>query len=176
MNLIFDLETNGLLSEVDTVHCLAIKDIDTNEVFVFNDQGGDRETITTGITSMLMNADTVIGHNIINYDIPVLKKLYPFFESPTAIDTLVLSRMYHGDMLQLDRRRQWPRMPLQLYGRHSLESYGYRLGEYKGEFGKGTDWKQWSQEMESYCEQDLAVTHKLWDHFAKKFKTVHEII
>ena len=25
-------------------------------------------------------------------------------------------------------------MPLQLYGRHSLEAYGYRLGEYKGKF------------------------------------------
>ena len=56
-------------------------------------------------------------------------------------------------------------MPLQLYGRHSLESYGYRLGEYKGEFGKTSDWSEWSQEMEDYCAQDVEVTKKLCDHF-----------
>ena len=56
-------------------------------------------------------------------------------------------------------------MPLQLYGRHSLEAYGYRLGEYKGNFSQSTDWKEWSQEMEDYCVQDVNVTEKLWKHF-----------
>ena len=55
-------------------------------------------------------------------------------------------------------------MPLQLYGRHSLESYGYRLGEYKGGFAKDTDWQEWSQEMEDYA-QDVNVTVKLCQHF-----------
>ena len=62
-------------------------------------------------------------------------------------------------------------MPLQLYGRHSLEAYGYRLGEYKGGFAKQTDWKEWSQDMEDYMVQDVQVTHKLWIHFLKKFPT-----
>ena len=56
-------------------------------------------------------------------------------------------------------------MPLQLYGRHSLEAYGYRLGEYKGNFAKTTDWKEWSQEMQDYCVQDVVVTNKLCKHF-----------
>ena len=56
-------------------------------------------------------------------------------------------------------------MPLQLYGRHSLESYGHRLNEFKGDFGKDTDWKEWSQEMEDYCVQDVLLTTKLWQHF-----------
>jgi hypothetical protein len=68
-------------------------------------------------------------------------------------------------MMDIDKRRNIPRMPLQLYGRHSLESYGYRLGEYKGEFGKTTDWKEWSQEMQDYCVQDVQVTKKLCEHF-----------
>ncbi len=46
----------------------------------------------------------------------------------------------------------------QMYGRHSLEAWGYRLGEYKGSFSKTTDWKEWSQEMEDYCIQDVVVT------------------
>ena len=48
---------------------------------------------------------------------------------------------------------------------HSLEAYGYRLGEYKGDFAKTTDWKEWSQEMQDYCVQDVNVTTKLWRHF-----------
>ena len=56
-------------------------------------------------------------------------------------------------------------MPLKLYGKHSLESYGYRLNELKGEYGSTSDWKNWSQEMEDYCIQDVHVTTKLWHHF-----------
>ena len=56
-------------------------------------------------------------------------------------------------------------MPTKLYGRHSLEAYGYRLGVYKGDFAKDTDWKEWSQEMQDYCIQDVKVTEKLCDHF-----------
>ena len=68
-------------------------------------------------------------------------------------------------MMEIDHQSKIKRMPLQLYGRHSLESYGYRLGEYKGEFGKTSDWSEWSQEMEDYCAQDVEVTKKLCDHF-----------
>ena len=56
-------------------------------------------------------------------------------------------------------------MPEKLYGRHSLEAYGYRLSAYKGTFGKDTDWSEWSQEMEDYMMQDVVVTRKLWKHF-----------
>ena len=68
-------------------------------------------------------------------------------------------------MMEIDKKRNIDKMPLQLYGRHSLESYGYRLGEYKGEFGKTTDWQDWSQEMQDYCVQDVQVTTKLCEHF-----------
>ena len=65
----------------------------------------------------------------------------------------------------IDSKHKWKHMPLQMYGRHSLESYGYRLGEYKGAFGKDTDWQEWSEEMQDYCIQDVLVTVKLCDHF-----------
>jgi hypothetical protein len=107
-----------------------------------------------------------MGHNVIGYDIPVLHKLYPWFvDPPTVIDTLLLSRLYHPNMMEVDKKQNWKHMPLKLYGRHSLESYGYRLGEFKGSFGKDTDWQSWSQEMEDYCIQDVHVTTKLWKHF-----------
>ena len=140
--------------------------MDTGETHVFNDTG-TKQPVVRGI-QLLEDAYEVIGHNVIGYDLPVISKLYPWFNrTEGVVDTLLLSRLYHPDLLALDQRRKWKQMPLQLYGRHSLESYGYRLGEYKGSFGKTTDWKDWSQELEDYMVQDVNVTIKLWDHFKR---------
>ena len=162
--LVFDLETDGLYDDVTRVHCLVIYDSETDQTLVFNDEGS-AEPISRGV-QLLETADVICGHNVISYDIPVLQKVYPWFE-PTAlvVDTLLLSRLYHNNILDTDKKHKWDQMPPQLYGRHSLESYGYRLGEYKGSFGKDTDWQEWSQEMQDYCVQDVKVTTKLCDHF-----------
>ena len=162
--IVFDIETNGLLHDVTTIHCVVLHDTEEQTTVVYNDQGG--EPITRAVT-ILDEAKQIAGHNIINYDLPVLKKLYGFFDPQgEVIDTLVLSRLYHPNMLEVDKKHNWKHMPLQLYGRHSLESYGYRLGEYKGEYGKTADWKEWSEDMERYCKQDVVVTTKLCNHFA----------
>ena len=163
--LVFDCETNGLLHDVSTIHCIAIYDSQTEKTNVFNNQGGDCYPITEGL-HWLASCDVIAGHNIIGYDLPVLRKTYPWFKyDGDVLDTLVLSRLYHPNLMEIDKRRNVPRMPMQLYGRHSLEAYGYRLGEYKGEFGKTSDWKEWSQEMQDYCVQDVKVTTKLCEHF-----------
>ena len=164
MTLIFDLETNGLYNDVTHIHCLGIYDTETDKTLVYNDTG-NAEPVVRGI-QRLEDAELIVGHNIINYDIPVIRKLFPWFRATDRVlDTLVLSRICHADILKTDQKRKWRHMPLQLYGRHSLEAYGYRLGEYKGEFGKTSDWKEWSQEMQDYMVQDVVVTTKLWKHF-----------
>ena len=62
-----------------------------------------------------MDADTIIGHNIIGFDIPMIKKVYPFFEPKgRVIDTLLLSRLYHPDMLEVDRKARIDGMPPKL--------------------------------------------------------------
>ena len=166
--LIFDLEANGLYHDVTQIHCIAYYDSELDEVLSFNDEcpGKGMSSPVVRAIQYIQQAEVIVGHNIIGYDIPVIRKLYPFFEpSGTIIDTLLLSRLYHPRLNDLDKKKNWPHMPLQLYGRHSLEAYGYRLGEYKGEYGKTTDWKEWSQELEDYCIQDVIVTRKLCDHF-----------
>ena len=172
--LVFDLESDGLLDDVTCIHCLVIYDSEADKTYVYNDQG-DQEPITRGV-QLLEDAEIICGHNVIGYDIPCLQKIYPWF-SPKGlvVDTLLLSRLYHADMLDLDRGPldkktgkyygKFKGMPSPMWGRHSLESYGYRLGEYKGSFGKDTDWKNWSQDMQDYCVQDVNVTKKLCDHF-----------
>ena len=166
MTIVFDLETNGLLHDLTRIHCLAIYDSTTDTVETYNDEkNNNKYSISEGLGKLLV-ADTIVGHNIIGFDIPAISKLYNYF-TPTSriVDTLLLSRLYHTDIFDIDHKHKWRHMPLQLYGRHSLESYGYRLGEYKGDFGKTSDWSEWSQEMEDYCAQDVVVTTKLCDHF-----------
>ncbi len=165
--LIFDLETNGLLYEVNTIHCLAIYDTDTEETLSYNDTG-NTEPVVRGI-QRLEDAGEICGHNIIGYDLPVIHKLFSWFEfTGSILDTLILSRIFHANILDIDKKQGFKYMPIQCYGRHSLESWGYRLQVYKGVFSMDTDWKDWSQEMEDYCIQDVNVTTKLLKHFTKK--------
>ena len=166
--LIFDLEANGLYNDVTQINCIAYYNSELNQVESFNDEcpGKGMSSPIVRAIQYIEQAAVICGHNIIGYDLPVIRKLYPFFKPMGIIvDTLLLSRLYHPRLNDLDKQRNWAHMPLQLYGRHSLEAYGYRLGEYKGDYGKNTDWKEWSQELEDYCIQDVAVTKKLCDHF-----------
>ncbi len=171
--LVFDLETNGLLHDLTRIHCLSIYDSETDKIESFNDERNNQYPIHEGL-SRLAVADWIIGHNICGFDLPCIRSLYQFFKPPKQIlDTLLLSRLFHPNLLEIDWKRKERRrnegiqdlMPLQLFGRHSLEAWGYRISEYKGEFGKTTDWQEWSPEMQMYCEQDVAVTTKLCDHF-----------
>ena len=173
--VVFDLETNGLLHDATRIHCVALHWGQEDITESFNDEKyaaspkelpmASNYSITTAL-GYLEVADVLVGHNIIGFDIPIIRKLYPWFNPRGIIvDTLLLSRLYHPNLLDIDKDRTWPHMPVQLYGRHSLEAYGYRLGEYKGSFSKTTDWKEWSQEMEDYCKQDVVVTNKLCQHF-----------
>ena len=171
--VIFDLETNGLLNDATQIHCVALHWCEEDITESFNDEPyaenpkdlpmASSYSITTALT-WLECADVLIGHNIIGFDIPVIKRIYPWFDpSGTIVDTLILSRLYYPNLLDIDKKSD--KIPSKLFGRHSLEAYGHRLGEHKGDFGQGTDWKEWSQEMEDYCKQDVIVTKKLCEHF-----------
>ena len=59
MKLIFDIETNGFLSDATLVHSIVIKDIETNQVYSYH---GDK--IGRGL--MLLNgASLLVGQKII---------------------------------------------------------------------------------------------------------------
>ncbi len=118
----FDLETNGLLHDATRIHCLALHWGEDDRTESFNDEKytdnpkelpmAGNYSITTAI-SHLEVADVIIGHNIIGFDIPVIKKLYPYFNPRgTIIDTLLLSRLYHPNLLDIDKRRVSTTVPL----------------------------------------------------------------
>lgn len=164
INLAYDIETDGL--DCKNIHCVVTQDIDTGLVMEYNDQGLASSVINA--VNDLEIANNIISHNGIMFDVPQIKKHFPFFKGQAKHwDTLILSRFYHPNILETDLRRKWPMMPARLYGSHSLEAYGYRLKCHKDNFGKTTDWKEWSQEMQDYCKQDVAILVKLWTHFQK---------
>ena len=161
MELLFDLESTGLLRQGSSIHCLVMRDPNESEPLVF-DHRPDK-AIIQGI-KQLEKADVLIGHNIISYDIPLIQERYPDFQ-PKAdlLDTLVLSRLFYPHILERDYERRPQGMPQKLYGRHSLEAWGYRLKCFKGDFGKHeAAWDVYTPEMLDYCIQDTEVTLKLY--------------
>lgn len=162
--LVFDIETNGLLDELDRLHCLCIKNVDTGVTMSCSDDPdhqGEYHTIRTGL-AVLEQADVLIGHNILKFDIPAIQKVYPWFKPKAVIhDTLIMARLIYPEIKEMDfGLAKQGKLPKQLIGRYSLEAFGYRLGEYKGDYKGG--WDQWSQEMQIYCEQDIEVTTALY--------------
>jgi DNA polymerase-1 len=153
LRLYFDAETDGLLPTVSKVHSLVIRDLDTEELFSYADQPG-YPSIQEGL-SKLDQADELWGHNIVTYDLPMLAKVRRWQPRPGVRirDSLVIARMVHYDINETDWRREG--FPSKLVGKHSLKAWGYRLRNYKGDFGENTDWSTWSVEMQQYCEQDV---------------------
>ena len=161
--LLFDLESTGLLREGSTIHCIVMRNMSNVEEAEVFDYKPER-AIIQGIKA-LERADVLIGHNIAGYDIPLIKEQFPDFEPRGEIlDTLTLSRLYYPHIIDRDYERRPAGMPQRLYGRHSLEAWGYRLKCFKGDFGKGPEaWDQYTPEMLDYCIQDTMVTVRLFE-------------
>lgn len=173
--LLFDLESNGLLPELTRIHCLVIKDVETKQVFKFVNDGLGKDNIETGVRMLMTEANSGLGiggHNIISFDIPAIKKLFPWFEvnRQKVFDTLVCSRLIWTDIKDRDAGLlRKGKLPGKLFGTHKLEAWGYRLGVLKGEYGKQEDaWAKYSDEMLEYCVQDVEVTHVLYDKILSK--------
>ena len=179
MRLIADLESNGFLETLTKIHCIALMDADSGQRWVYGP-----DAIEEALQKM-MEASELILHNGICFDIPAIRKLYPQFSTDgiTVTDTLVLSRLIRADLKNDDFNQEWDEetLPKRLHGSHSLKAWGRRLGVLKGDFGETTDWSEWSQEMQDYCEQDVIVTHALWQHLQpekwsqKAIRFEHEI-
>jgi hypothetical protein len=78
--VVFDCETNGLYEDVTKVHCLVLRDWTLTK---FSRVQTQRQAIPPlRKVCVLSKAERVYGHNIIDYDIPVLRKLYPSWTPP----------------------------------------------------------------------------------------------
>jgi len=210
-HIIFDIETNGLLPAhidppfcMDRIHCLSIKDIETGEhrsyvnddLFPLNSLVLDalRELghnyvrpLSEGI-ELLSNAVTLIGHNIIDFDLPAIEMIYPDFQTDARIiDTLVMVRMCFADIKEKDfRMAARGTLEGKFIGTQGLEAWGQRLGLAKGDYKKDRElelkalhkerslepptkeelhhyvWGTWNVPMHDYMVLDVDVNDKLW--------------
>ena len=142
MDLVFDIETDDL--KATKVWCIVAQDVDTNEIFKF-----PPSKLDDGV-KLLQSADRLIGHNIVGFDIPMIKKFFDVdLTSKELLDTLVLSRLFNPTR----------------EGGHSLEKWGYKLGFKKIEF---EDYKNYSAEMLNYCVRDVQLNTLVYKELKKE--------
>lgn len=155
--LYFDIEANGFLVDVTKVFVVSVVDIDTDEHWVF----GQHELAAA--LELLASATVLVGHNSIRYDLPVLKKVLGFAArtDQEVLDTLILARLIFPNVRDTDRALIIAgKLPGPLEGKHTLEAWGYRIGEHKAQYEGG--FEEWSQEMQDYCVQDTETGVALW--------------
>jgi DNA polymerase I len=160
LRLGFDIEADGLLDNATKVHCIVIADLDGDQVFEYGP-----EQIADALAH-LARANHLIGHNVQNYDLPLLQRLYGWAPpaSTKILDTLVSGRLVLPHLSDLDDQVAAmggaPTLK-KLRGRYSLEAWGARLGVAK----VGADIKDffaWTAELQARCVGDVRTTKALW--------------
>jgi DNA polymerase-1 len=161
MRLLFDIEgevpegTKGDYADATKqVFCIVTIDLDTDEVCEFRPH-----QIKEGLAH-LGRASLLAGHNITRYDLPVLARLHGFnYRDIELHDTLCMSdaafpgaTRWKEDSRLTRTNKHMLRFPKKLMGKHSLESWGWRVNDHKEEYAGGFD--AWSEEMQAYCVQD----------------------
>lgn len=148
--IVFDIETNGLLEEVTKLHCLSYTKFTYEEII-------EQKSITSSQVLDFLEEnkeETLIGHNIVLYDIPVLEKLFNFKVENELYDTLWLSRYLYPKRT-----------------RHGLEEWGETFGIPKP---KIEDWS--NRSLEEYihrCEEDVKINLELYSRILKKLTAIY---
>ena len=151
MKLCYDIECNGL--DPDTIWMIVAQDIDTEQVYKFSDHDNLHGTIKDG-AAFLMNADLLIGHNIIGFDNRVVDNLCGTdLNSKRCHDTFVMSQV-----LRYKRNHK-----------HGLAGWGEHLGNSKMHFD---EWDAYSREMLRYCVQDVKVNVDVYFALLKEYEQI----
>ena len=138
--VVFDIETDGL--DATKIWCMVIKELN-GPIHKF---GPDQ--LYQGI-NLLQEADVLIGHNIIGFDVPVIERLYNIKLKGKIKDTLVMSRLFN---------------PVQENG-HSLKTWGYRVGFPKKEQPDTFD--TYTTDMLDYCARDVRLNEMVYNQLIK---------
>ena len=141
----FDIETDGLLPEVTKVWCAVVRDMSDGYTYTFTP-----DTISE-LGDLLGSFGKIRGHNIIAFDLPVLKKIYGWTYHGIIEDTLLMSRLQRPD------RRTPPHC--KGAGPHSVKAWGVRLGHRKIDH---EEWERYSPAMLRRCSEDVEIQCRIY--------------
>jgi hypothetical protein len=146
MTTVFDIETDGLLDELTKIHVLSWS----------NDMGEVKHTHDYDeMRYVLLNSETLVGHNIIRFDIPAVEKVLGIEVKARLIDTLALSWYLHHDRMK-----------------HGLESYGEDYGVHKPVI---KDWKTLTPQVYAHrCDEDVKINNRLWRDLDLKLNKLYQ--
>jgi DNA polymerase I-like protein with 3'-5' exonuclease and polymerase domains len=134
--VILDIETNSLTP--DTIWCVVCQEIDSFEFHVFTEPDPFNSFMEE------KNYDKIIGHNILAFDAPILRRLWNAnLPHKKLFDTMILGQIAN---------------PIREQG-HSLDAWGWAL---KCPKGNHSDWSIYSKEMLKYCKLDVTLTQKVY--------------
>ena len=146
MTTVFDIETDGLLDVLTKIHVMSWS----------NDMGEVKHTHDYDeMRYVLLNSETLVGHNIIRFDIPAVEKLLDIKVTARLVDTLALSwYINHGRM------------------KHGLEGYGEEYGVPKPVI---KDWNTLTpQEYAHRCNEDVKINNRLWRDLDLKLNKLYD--
>jgi len=148
-----DAEFDGLYEEVTLMHCFCYT------IYQENQKIGSGTILTANELEDLFKEleekeIILIGHNIIVYDLPVIKKLFKIEFGGRCWDTLAMSYKLYPDR-----------------PKHGLEYYGNR---YKVPKPKVDDWKGSDKELYIYrCKKDVSINSILFGDLLSYFKDIY---
>lgn len=161
--VVFDIESNGLLHEVDRVWVIAAISLDGRKQWIFSDYyTGDYEksgSLEDGV-KFLLSKDRVICHNMAGYDYILMEKFWPELWNRKTMpfkkvwDTFVQSKCQHFDRHALKGVKT----------NHGLEYWGVKFGYPKPPI---EDWSFWDADKLNRCLVDIEINRRTY-HFLNK--------
>lgn len=142
---VFDIEANGLLDTITEIHCLVASSLDGKEVERF----GKDELYK--IPEFLDSCDVLIGHNVIQYDFPAIKKILGYEYKGKIVDTVWMSRLQNPHRMAPIHAKD---KAAAFRAPHGLYSWGVRVGIDKPEID---DWLVYTPEILHRCEEDVKI-------------------
>ena len=146
---IFDIETDGLLETLTTFHCLVAHTYEGNQLL-----GETVVTNTWELVNFLSTQEVLVGHNVVRYDFPAIKKLTGYTHTGTVIDTLALSWYLYPERKE-----------------HGLESWGSTVGIAKPHIA---DWENLATEDYVHrCSTDVVINSIIFGNFINYLKDIY---
>lgn len=150
-----DVEADGLLDTITKIHCAVAISLDRKQVWRFEPHQMEE------FKEFLDTVDVWIGHNIIPYDKPAIKKVLKYEYKGKLVDTLIMSRLqnpHRAPPFHAENKKEAMKV-------HGLYAWGVRVGIDKPEIER---WDEYTPAILHRCEEDVKINLAVFDELKKE--------